>query len=121
MIIRSVLALTIFASVAVLPQACGAAVSQPIANAVADSSRPKDNRNLDAVRKPADVLAFVGVKPGLVVAEYLPGGGYYTRLLSDVVTPVAISDMVFTEHGATSIAATGKEPDAMAAPISPGR
>ena len=33
------------------------------------------------------VLAFAGVHPGQKVGEYLPGGGYYTRMLSDVVGP----------------------------------
>jgi predicted methyltransferase len=33
------------------------------------------------------VLAFAGPKPGQIVAEYLPGGGYYTRMLSDIVGP----------------------------------
>jgi predicted methyltransferase len=58
-----------------------------VAKAVADPSRPADNRKVDAVRKPAEVLAFAGVKPGETVAEYLPGGGYYTRMLSDIVGP----------------------------------
>jgi predicted methyltransferase len=56
-----------------------------IAKAVADSSRPEDDRKLDALRKPGELLAYAGVKPGQIVGEYLPGGGYYTRLLSDVV------------------------------------
>lgn len=66
-----------------------AAPSKPvpgyIARAVADPSRPADDRKLDSMRKPAQVLAYAGVKPGQVIGEYLPGGGYYTRMLSDVV------------------------------------
>ncbi len=58
-----------------------------IAKAVADASRPADDRKLDPDRKPGEVLAFAGVRPGEAVGEYLPGGGYYTRLLSDVVGP----------------------------------
>ena len=58
-----------------------------VIKAVADTRRPADDRKLDDDRKPAEVLAFAGVKPGQVVGEYLPGGGYYTRLLSDVVGP----------------------------------
>lgn len=58
-----------------------------ISAAVADTTRPKDNRDQDATRHPEAVLAFAGVKPGMTVIEYLPGGGYYTRLLSDVVGP----------------------------------
>ena len=67
--------------------AAHAAAPADVTKAVADSSRPEDNRKLDAVRKPAEVLSFAGVKPGQTVAEYLPGGGYYTRMLSDMVGP----------------------------------
>lgn len=63
------------------------AVPGYIAKAVADASRPADDRKLDPDRKPGEVLAFAGVRPGEAVGEYLPGGGYYTRLLSDVVGP----------------------------------
>jgi len=58
-----------------------------IASAIADPARPKDDRDSDALRDPADTLAFAGVKPGMVVGELFPGGGYYTRLLSEVVGP----------------------------------
>ena len=56
-----------------------------IARAVADPSRPKTDMKLDADRKPGEVMVFAGVRPGQTIAEYLPGGGYYTRMLSDVV------------------------------------
>ena len=36
----------------------------------------------DAARKPAEVLAFAKVKSGEQVLELIPGGGYFTRLLS---------------------------------------
>lgn len=58
-----------------------------LANAVADTSRPKDDVKFDVDRKPAEVMAYAGVKPGQTIGEYLPGGGYYTRLLSDAVGP----------------------------------
>lgn len=58
-----------------------------IEKAVADPTRPADDRKDDALRKPDIVLAFSGVKPGWKVGEYLPGGGYYTRMLSDIVGP----------------------------------
>jgi predicted methyltransferase len=58
-----------------------------IAAAVADPSRPATDRANDALRDPADTLAFAGVAPGMAVGELFPGGGYYTRLLSDVVGP----------------------------------
>ena len=39
--------------------------SKAIAAAVADSSRPAADTGRDANRKPADTLAFSGVKPGI--------------------------------------------------------
>jgi predicted methyltransferase len=87
MAIRALLVIVALCAVTALPLAAEAAVPGFVTNAVGDASRPKDNKNLDAVRKPAEVLAYSGVKPGDVVAEYLPGGGYFTRLLSDVVGP----------------------------------
>ena len=59
--------------------------SPTIAAAVADASRPDTDKGLDANRKPAETLAFAGVKPGMVVAELGPGRGYYTRLLAKAV------------------------------------
>jgi len=58
-----------------------------IRNAVADTSRPEADSQRDGERKPADTLAFSGVKPGATVIELMPGGGYYTRLLSKVAGP----------------------------------
>jgi predicted methyltransferase len=56
-----------------------------IAAAVADGARPAADKERDADRKPAEVLAFAGLKPGGQVAELLPGGGYFTRIMSKVV------------------------------------
>jgi len=58
-----------------------------IAAAVADSVRPDADKARDAARKPAEIVAFAGVKPGDKVAEFLPGGGYYTRIISKAVGP----------------------------------
>jgi predicted methyltransferase len=57
------------------------------AAAVADPARPDADRARDAARKPAEIVAFAGVEPGDVVAEFLPGGGYYTRILAKAVGP----------------------------------
>ncbi len=58
-----------------------------VAKAVADPARPKTDSTRDALRAPAETIAFVGVKPGMKVAEFFPAGGYYTRMISDVVGP----------------------------------
>jgi predicted methyltransferase len=62
-------------------------VPQPVAAAVADASRPGADRERDANRKPAEPLAFAGVKPGDKVADYAAGAGYFTRLFAGVVGP----------------------------------
>jgi predicted methyltransferase len=61
--------------------------ADPIAQALADPNRPAEDVARDAARKPAEVLAFAGVAPGAKVADFIPGGGYFTRILAKVVGP----------------------------------
>ena len=63
------------------------AVPKNIAEAVADSARPQADRDRDADRKPAECIAFAGLKPGQRIADLIPGGGYFTRIFSGVVGP----------------------------------
>ncbi len=60
-------------------------VTPAITAALADSSRPAEQRERDAARKPAEILAFAGVKPGHKVGDFVMGGGYWTRILSPLV------------------------------------
>jgi predicted methyltransferase len=64
-----------------------AAAPDTVTKAVSDTTRPKADTDRDAIRLPADTIAFAGVKPGMKIAELFPGGGYFTRMLSDVVGP----------------------------------
>ena len=57
------------------------------AAALASPDRPAADTVRDADRKPAALMAFAKIKPGTLVAELIPGGGYYTRLLSLAVGP----------------------------------
>ncbi len=79
----SVLFLGTFAAVA--GKAASVAIPTYISNAVADSSRSMVDVQRDAVRKPAEILAFAGAKPGDKVGELIPGKGYYSQLLCRVV------------------------------------
>jgi predicted methyltransferase len=63
------------------------AVPPNIANAVANQDRPDEDRQRDANRKPAEVLTFVGIKSGEKVADFIPGKGYFSRILSSAVGP----------------------------------
>jgi predicted methyltransferase len=58
-----------------------------ITAAIADPSRPAKDTARDAARKPGEMMVFAHVKPGQTVIELLPGGGYFTRVLSKVVGP----------------------------------
>lgn len=81
---------TILAMAAVLavPFAVSApALATSFAVLLGSSERPDADKARDADRKPAEVMAFAGVKAGTKVAELAPGGGYYTRLLSAAVGP----------------------------------
>jgi predicted methyltransferase len=62
-------------------------IPKAIADAVADPARPDADRQADADRKPAESVAFAGIKPGQKVVDLWPGGGYFTRIFSVVVGP----------------------------------
>ena len=54
---------------------------------LADDSRPEEDRARDADRKPAEVLDFFGIEPGMRVVDLQSTRGYYTELLSTIVGP----------------------------------
>ncbi len=62
-------------------------VSATDAAAVADAARPQADKDVDPERKPAEMLAFAGVKPGEKIGELIPGGGYFSRIFSKAVGP----------------------------------
>ena len=66
--------------------ACGTSAPN-YAALVASPDRTADDRALDANRHPAELLAFLGVKPGMRVADLGAGGGYTTELLARAVGP----------------------------------
>jgi predicted methyltransferase len=63
------------------------AVPSYIAAAVANPDRPAADRQRDATRKPAEVVAFSQMRPGWIVADLIPGTGYYDRIFAHVVGP----------------------------------
>ncbi len=66
-----------------------------VSAAVSDVGRPPLEIARDKNRKPAEKIAFAGIKPGDVVVDFVPGDGYYTRLLSKTVGPKGkVYDMV---------------------------
>lgn len=73
------LALPIAVSARSTPSTIPAAVTAP--------DRPADQIKLDASRKPAEVLAFAGLKRGMKVADIMAGAGYYTEIMARAVGP----------------------------------
>jgi predicted methyltransferase len=55
--------------------------------ALANPGRHPQATALDATRKPAELLAFSGIKAGDRVLDVMAGGGYYTELLARLVGP----------------------------------
>jgi predicted methyltransferase len=51
-----------------------------LTTALAHPSRAKD-RARDAWRHPAETLTFFKVEPGMTVVDYMPSGGWFTRVL----------------------------------------
>jgi predicted methyltransferase len=62
-------------------------IPQYIVDAVNSPARPAADRQLDSSRKPEQLLAFFGIKPGMKVADLWAGGGYTTELLARTVGP----------------------------------
>jgi len=82
-----VTALLLLAVLALPAAAAAPAIPPVIAKAVADPTRPPEDVARDANRKPDETLAFLGVRPGMKVADYIANSGYFTRLFADVVGP----------------------------------
>ena len=70
---------------AAAPAASPPASSTAIAAAVANTHRPAKDTEQDAIRHPAELVAFSGVKAGDTVMDVWPGGGYWSRLFSPIV------------------------------------
>ena len=67
----------------------GAAKLSPerIAEILASPDRSAADRTNDIRRKPAQMLAFIGIVPGMVAIDLSSGGGYTTELLARAVGP----------------------------------
>ena len=78
-------ALAAIAAGGLVPVAAYAQTEVAPAAEQAPAPRSAGELQLDASRRPAEVLAFFGLKPGDVAAEFLAGGGYYAKVMAPVV------------------------------------
>lgn len=56
-----------------------------IKKAVENPARKESNRSRDPLRKPTEVVKFMGVKPGMTILDMYADGSYYTEILSSIV------------------------------------
>ena len=84
--------LTVLSLMLALLAACGFRVpldptlsQKQIADIVAAPDRSAADKQADQRRKPDQILAFIGVKPGSVALDISAAGGYTTELLSRAI------------------------------------
>lgn len=59
--------------------------SQALQNAIDNQQRSKEDKARDINRKPFETLNFFGLKDNMTVIELLPGGGWYSKILSQTL------------------------------------
>ena len=65
----------------------GHSEAAPTLEEVLASDKRGDDGKRDQYRRPVETLGFFGVEPTMTVAEYGPGGGWYTRVLAPYMMP----------------------------------
>lgn len=77
MLAATMLALTFAAPAVAAPTSVAAAMASP--------DRKPDNVKLDEGRKPTQVLAFLGLKPGMNVLDLFGANGYWAELMAPAI------------------------------------
>jgi predicted methyltransferase len=85
------------AGLAAVAVAAAPAIPAYVTAAVADKGRD-DDREADAARHIAEVVAFSGVKPGDKVVDLIPGSGYFTKVFSKIVGPKGHVFMIWPDE-----------------------
>src|SRR3954454_6272906 len=67
-----------------------ALASEQIAQIVAGPDRSAADRTNDLRRKPEPMLAFIGIRPGMVALDLSAAGGYTTELLARAIGPSGV-------------------------------
>ena len=88
--------LIVFTTLALLASPFVQAADAPahIAAAVAAPERSDKDRERDQREKPAELMAFAGVRPGMKVADVFGGGGYWTELFYRATGPTGAATLV---------------------------
>ena len=72
---------------AAIPATAAAPAASTIAAAIASPDRRPDNVKLDEGRKPAAVLQYLGLKPGMQVLDLFGANGYWAEIMVPVIGP----------------------------------
>jgi predicted methyltransferase len=83
---RQVLAAVVLAALPLGSSFASPSTMLSLRPAVADQHRSAADRARDRYRHPAETLAFFGVRPGQIVVEFLPSGGWYTAILAPLLS-----------------------------------
>lgn len=114
-------------------------IAKPQNNIVSTAQRPDADKARDNERKPSEMVRFANIRSGQIVVDFIPGGGYFTRVFSDAVgnngmvfaiTPRAsilrrlasgrtLSPPVSGEAGRTNVFEILSEPSNLNAPLAP--
>ena len=84
---KFVLAFAAVSALALTPAAAAPAAKVTVATAMADPSRDADNVKLDEGRKPAQVLAFLDLKPGMHVLDLFGANRYWSEIIAPTLGP----------------------------------
>jgi predicted methyltransferase len=79
--------LWVLAALQVVSLQPGTARADRYSDAVAHAGRPAGDLQRDALDHPAELLRLTGIRPAMVVADFLAADGYYSELLSYLVGP----------------------------------
>jgi predicted methyltransferase len=69
------------------PPVTAAALASPVVAALTSPSRTADNISLDQSRKPAEVLQFLGLRPGMKVLDLFGANAYWAEIMAPAVGP----------------------------------
>ena len=58
------------------------AAAMDLEKALSSGDRSAEDKARDADRRPSEVVAFLGIRPGMTVVDLIAAGGYYTEVLS---------------------------------------
>jgi len=85
-----------------------------IAEIVASPDRSEADRVNDRRRKPEQMLAFIGIRPGMVALDVSAGGGYTTELLARATGPAG---RVYGQSAPRRATPSTAEPEGAATPL----